>query len=36
MHPEPRMLAARIARIERHLGIDAGSLTQGLDPPETW
>ena len=35
LHPEPRQLAARIARIERHLGLDAHSLMQ-LDPPETW
>jgi hypothetical protein len=36
MHPDPRMLLARIARIERQLGIDPAGLSQGLDPPDTW
>lgn len=36
--PDPRSLAARIARIERHLGLDPDQLTSwfDLDPPDTW
>jgi hypothetical protein len=36
LQPDPRMLAQRIARIERHLGIGAVTWRDGLDPPETW
>ena len=35
MNPDPRMLLMRIARIERHLGLDAVQWLE-LDPPDTW